>query len=156
MKKINTKPALAVLVLSSALLFTTSCSSDNAHSKEKKSNEVVDTLKEIGIGPITTTMELGAIDSTMAENGDKIYAAKCLVCHTMYDQVVGPALANISKRRAPEWIMNQILNPTEMVEKDPIAKKLLEKYKAPMANLNLTKEEARAILEYFRKKDSQQ
>ncbi|MHB8259560.1 MAG: c-type cytochrome [Bacteroidia bacterium] len=151
MKNKSPKHLLTLIVLSSALLFTTRCSSGGTPTK---SNQIIDTLTEKGIGPITS-VTLGDIDSTMAEKGNTIYASKCLICHTLYDQVVGPALIGISKRRAPEWIMNQILNPTEMIEKDPISKKLLKKYKAPMANLNLTTDEARAILEYFRKNDSQ-
>jgi Na+/phosphate symporter len=50
--------------------------------------------------------------------------------------------------------MNQILNPEEMVAKDPIAKKLLAEYIAPMANQGLTEEDARQVLEYFRTKTS--
>jgi hypothetical protein len=47
--------------------------------------------------------------------------------------------------------MNMILNPEEMIQKDPIAKKLLvESNLAPMANQHLTEAEARKILEYFR------
>jgi len=46
--------------------------------------------------------------------------------------------------------MNMILNPDEMVQKDPIAKALLAEYLSPMANQNLTEEQARAVLEYFR------
>ena len=49
--------------------------------------------------------------------------------------------------------MNMILNPEDMVQNDPIAKNLLIEYNgAPMANQNLTQEEARSILEYFRTK----
>jgi hypothetical protein len=39
-----------------------------------------------------------------------------------------------------------------MVAENPIAKKLLAEYVAPMANQNLTEAEARLILEYFRTK----
>ena len=54
-------------------------------------------------------------------------------------------------RRTPEWIMNMILNPEQMVKENPLAKNLLIEFNgAPMANQNLTKEEARAVLEYFR------
>ena len=43
------------------------------------------------------------------------------------------------------------LNPEEMVNNDPIAKKLLVEFNgAPMANQNLTEDEARAVVEYFR------
>ena len=44
-----------------------------------------------------------------------------------------------------------ILNPDEMVQKNEIAKKLLMEFNgSPMANQNLTEEEARAVVEYFR------
>ena len=55
------------------------------------------------------------------------------------------------ERRAPEWVLNMILNPEGMIAQDPIAKQLLaEANGAPMANQHLTEEQARAILEYFR------
>jgi hypothetical protein len=38
-----------------------------------------------------------------------------------------------------------------MVQKDPMAKKLLMEFNgSPMANQNLTEDDARAVLEYFR------
>jgi hypothetical protein len=46
--------------------------------------------------------------------------------------------------------MNMILNPQEMVQKDPVAMELLKRYLAPMADQNLTEDEARKVLEYFR------
>jgi len=50
--------------------------------------------------------------------------------------------------------MNMILNPEEMIQKDPIAKQLLvEANGAPMANQNITEPEARQLLEYFRTKN---
>lgn len=60
-------------------------------------------------------------------------------------------MAGIFDRRTPEWTANMIMNPMEMVQKDPIAKELLMEYNGtPMANQNLTQEETRAVLEYFR------
>ena len=47
--------------------------------------------------------------------------------------------------------MNMLLNPTEMLEKDPIAKALLEEYNNMiMTNQNLSEQEAREIAEYLR------
>jgi hypothetical protein len=37
-----------------------------------------------------------------------------------------------------------------MVQQDPTAKELLAEFMTPMPNQNLTEEEARAVLEYFR------
>jgi len=102
-----------------------------------------------GIGPITS-IELGDIDDALVEKGKEVYKANCTACHKMKKRFVGPSLDGVTSRRSPEWIMNMILNPEEMVEKDETAKALLMEYSAPMANQNLTEEEARAILEFFR------
>ena len=64
---------------------------------------------------------------------------------------IGPAPKGIFERRSPEWIMNMILNPENMIQNNQEAKELLAEFNgAPMANQNLTQEEARAVLEYFR------
>ncbi|MGB1831346.1 MAG: cytochrome c, partial [Flavobacteriaceae bacterium] len=57
----------------------------------------------------------------------------------------------IYERRSPEWVMNMLLNPTEMLKQDPIAKALLKEYNnVMMLNQNLEESEARAIAEYLR------
>ncbi|MGB5315590.1 MAG: cytochrome c, partial [Robiginitalea sp.] len=57
----------------------------------------------------------------------------------------------ILERRTPEWVMNMILAPEQMVKDDPLAKELLIEFNgSPMANQSLTEEQARAVLEYFR------
>jgi hypothetical protein len=43
-----------------------------------------------------------------------------------------------------------ILNPIEMEEKHPVVKKLLAEYMTQMTNQNLSFDDARAVLEYFR------
>ncbi|MBK8505372.1 MAG: hypothetical protein IPL46_26130 [Saprospiraceae bacterium] len=64
---------------------------------------------------------------------------------------MGPPLKGIMERRTPEWIVNMIINPTEMLSKDPLAKELLEEFQGiPMINENIPEEEARSLLEYFR------
>ena len=90
------------------------------------------------------------IDQEMAKKGEEIYVKMCSACHKPDKRFIGPAPKGILDRRTPEWVMNMILNPQEMVDKDPIAKALLAEYLSPMANQNLTEEEARAVLEYFR------
>ena len=51
--------------------------------------------------------------------------------------------------------MNMILNPQEMTEKDPVAKKLLAEFMTQMVNQNVAESEARVLLEYFRSVDKQ-
>ena len=103
-----------------------------------------------GIGPVKS-LTLGSLDQAMADDGQKIYTAKCSACHKAEERFIGPAPKGIMERRTPEWIMNMILNPEEMIKNDPIAKQLLIDFNlAPMANQHLTQDEARKILEYFR------
>ena len=60
-------------------------------------------------------------------------------------------MQGIYERRSPEWVMNILLNPTEMLKKDPIASALLKEYNnIQMLNQNLSEAEARAIAEYLR------
>jgi len=89
----------------------------------------------------------------MAQNGEKLFGAKCAACHKMNERYVGPALSGVTTRRQPEWIMNMIMNPQEMTQKDATAQTLLGEYMTQMTFQNLTQEETRSILEYFRSND---
>lgn len=112
-----------------------------------------DPMKNKGIGPISS-VSLGEIDVDLVAKGESEFKTKCTACHKISKRHIGPGLKGVTERRSPEWIMNMILNPEGMVQKDPIAKQLLVEYNgAPMANQNLTEDEARAILEYFRTKN---
>ncbi len=105
-----------------------------------------------GVGPITSSFSVpDEVDQELAATGKQIYDLKCTACHKADKRFIGPAPKDILTRRTPAWVMNMILNPEEMVLKDPLAKQLLIAYNgSPMANQNLTEEEARAVLEYFR------
>jgi cytochrome c1 len=118
-------------------------------TKKVTSGDIID-LNNKGIGPIKS-VTLGALDQSMADNGKKIFKNKCSSCHKTTKKFIGPNPTGILKRRSPEWVMNMIMNPAEMVKEDPIARQLFIKFNgSPMANQNLTKDETRAVLEYFR------
>lgn len=106
--------------------------------------------KENGIGPVTEEMDLGEIDKQLAKKGEELFETKCSACHKLDERYVGPAQRDLVERRSPEYIMNMILNPAEMLKKHPEAKKTLAEFMTPMPNQNLSREEARSILEYFR------
>ena len=115
-----------------------------------KVSEAEDFMLNKGIGPVKS-LELGELNQVMADEGKIVYDRMCSSCHKPTRRFVGPAPKGILERRSPEWVMNMILNPEQMVKEDPIAKALLIEYNlSPMANQNLTEEEARKILEYFR------
>jgi len=110
------------------------------------------TLDNKGIGPVKS-VTLAAIDDKMVAKGKELYKTNCTACHKFKKRYIGPALKGVTKRRSPEWIMNMILNSTEMLEKDPVAKALIAEYNAPMAQQQISREDARAIVEYFRTKN---
>ncbi len=138
-------------------LFMYSCGGGNSEAEEGEAPKSmvdetsVDPMEDKGIGPISSISLDAEINAEMASSGEGVYNAKCTACHKVDGNYIGPSPSGILGRRTPEWIMNMILNPEEMVQKNTIAKKLLIEYKgAPMANQNLTEEEARSVLEYFR------
>jgi len=108
-----------------------------------------------GVGPVTEIKLSADIDAAMVEKGKGIFETKCSACHKWEEKYVGPALKGVTKRREPEWILNMILNPQEMTQKNPTAKALFEEILIQMTPQNLTEQEARTVLEYFRKLDSQ-
>ena len=87
----------------------------------------------------------------MAQKGQELYSQRCIACHKVGSTFIGPPPNGILERRTPEWIMNMIVNPEEMLQKDSLAKALFMEFNGQlMTNQNVTVEEARAILEYFR------
>lgn len=112
--------------------------------------EEIDPMQDKGIGPIKS-ITLGDLDQALADKGAEEFKSKCSACHKADKKYIGPSPQGVLDRRTPEWVMNMILNPEEMVEKNAQAKKLLMEFNGtPMANQSLTEDEARAILEYFR------
>ncbi len=142
-------------ILALAIIFMVSCGDDKAKketsnaSAETKKPEVIDPMKDKGVGPVKS-ITLTDIDEAVAIEGKAIFKAKCKACHRVGKRFIGPDVTGVTTRRTPEWIMNMILNPDQMVKENAQARQLLMEYSAPMANQNLTEDEARKILEYFR------
>lgn len=108
-------------------------------------------LENKGVGTIKSIALDAEIDQALAKQGEEVYNQLCLACHRVGKKFIGPAPNNILERRSPEWVMNMILDPELMVKEDPLAKELLVEFNgSPMANQNLTEEQARAVLEFFR------
>ena len=118
--------------------------------EEEKPVDLNDPMQNKGIGPVKSLPLPQLINVTMAKEGEELFKIKCTACHKIEQKYIGPALKGVTERRTPEWIMNMILNPEQMVKEDPIAKQLLATHLSPMANQHLTEQEARKILEYFR------
>lgn len=124
-------------------------------AKEKLAAKFGLTMFELenGIGPIKEKLKLGPLDQAMAKRGEKLFEEKCASCHKLDERFTGPAQRDVIERRSPEYIMNMILNPDEMINKHPEVKKMLAIYMTKMTFQNVSQEQAREILEYFRKVD---
>lgn len=94
------------------------------------------------------------LDKTMATTGKATYELKCQSCHRLTEErLVGPGWKDVTKRRQPVWIMNMITNVDMMLETDAEAQKLLETCMVRMPNQNISKDEARSVLEFMRSND---
>ena len=160
--KITSKLLLLLL-----LPFAIACGNDKKEEKEQiklseppaaqteqepvaEKSETVD-LSDKGVGPVKEVELDENINQDLAAQGQELFQQNCTACHKIDKKFIGPALSGVTERRAPEWIMNMILNPEVMIKEDPIAKELLIAHNgSPMANQGLKQEQARAILEYFR------
>lgn len=159
----NSKSLNFLLLAIGLGFFSISCSSDsgnegNNSTSSSSSNNTATARAEVpkhGVGPVEE-VDLGeGIDQEMAARGEEIFEAKCSACHKMDERYVGPALSGVTERRDPAWIMNMIMNPEEMTKKDPVAKALLAEYMTQMVYQDVSREETRAILEFFRQNDNQ-
>lgn len=103
-----------------------------------------------GVGPITTSVVLAAVDQHLAKEGKEFFDTHCTSCHKPNERYVGPALGGVVGRRTPEYVLNMILAPDSMVARHPEAKKLFATFMLQMPNLNVTPEQARQVLEYLR------
>ncbi|HXF78856.1 MAG TPA: multicopper oxidase domain-containing protein [Usitatibacter sp.] len=90
-----------------------------------------------------------------AVRGKLSFESKCLACHSIGGgDKVGPDLYQVTKRRDAAWIARWLKNPDPMVKSDPVAKQMLDKYKIPMPNQNLSDTEIREYVEYFKWADT--
>jgi len=103
-----------------------------------------------GIGPITEKLELGDLTLEKAERGQEIFNSICVACHNLDATISGPRLRNVVDRREPEFILNYILNASEMSQKHPVGQELSQSYAGAKTDLGLNREEALDVLEFLR------
>lgn len=156
-----------VLIYSALAVFMYACSGNKSNEPAADNNAAPaagnDLMKENpsdpnrGIGKFTHVDVSPTLDKTMADAGKGIYDLKCSSCHKLTDEkLVGPGWKDVTKRRAPEWIMNFVTNTDEMITKDPEAQAMLTICLVRMPNQNLKDDEARHVYEFMRKNDGVQ
>jgi len=148
---------VATLAFSGAILFT-ACGEGVKESKpldvqELTKNQPETHGTEIKESDVTVTNPLNAEWVTTGKN---TYELKCQSCHRLTEEkLVGPGWKNVTKRRQPVWIMNMATNVDMMLDTDPEAQKLLEQCMVRMPNQNLSKDDARKVLEFMRSNDGE-
>lgn len=141
MKKQNS--FLTVLFVSSVLV---ACG-----GSEESETGLTDFQLNYGIGPVTERLDISDdLDMEMVAQGRQIFETVCIACHQLDASISGPRLRNVTENREPEFIMNFILNPGEMREKHPVGQELDEEYTINMLDMGVSREDARAIVEYLR------
>ena len=145
-----------IMVLAAILIlfpFTGCSGGDDSRQQDNTTQQtsgLTDFQLEHGIGPIQEPVELDDLDQELASQGKEVFEQKCSACHKPTERYIGPALGDVLDRRTPAYVMNMMMNPDEMTKKHPEARKLLQEYMSPMPYQNVSKEQARAIVEYFR------
>ena len=152
---------LAILI--SLGFFIYACGNSGTENSDSNGNNASKTTQEDsqkeddgkGFGEIKNVILNDPLDAEMVAAGKNIYEVKCAACHKLTDQrVVGPGWAGLTKKRKPEWIMNMTYNPDIMLKEDPVAKELLKECLVIMPNQNLSKGDARDVLEFMLDNDS--
>jgi len=128
---------------------------DNSAAKTDTSTSAASAGDEkTGVGKFQHVDLTHPLDKKMIAEGKNVYDLKCASCHKLTDEkLVGPGWKDVTKRRAPEWIMNFVTNTDEMLEKNAAAKNLYEVCLVKMPNQNLSDDDARAVLEFQRNND---
>jgi mono/diheme cytochrome c family protein len=92
-----------------------------------------------------------APNDPVAVKGKLAFESKCFACHSIAGgDKLGPDLFGVTKRRDQVWLTNWLKSPEKMLQSDAAAKEMLTKYKLPMPNQNLTDDEIRQYLQYFK------
>ena len=96
-------------------------------------------------------LAFSALAQPPTEEGRQLFEQKCVGCHTIgQGDRVGPDLKGISQRRDRDWLIQWIQAPDQMLaRRDPIAMELINKYKTPMPNLGLTRDQVLAVISYI-------
>lgn len=88
------------------------------------------------------------------KSGKAIYEGRCAACHKISNQdLVGPGLANVNKRREQEWLIKFIKNSQKLIQGgDELANKLYNQYNQNImpSHADLSDEDIVGVLDYIK------
>jgi cytochrome c551/c552 len=117
-----------------------------------------------GTAPVAETSPLDVgpragdspVAAALAEKGEGLFKEKgCTACHAYGKRLTGPDLKGVTRRRTQPWMEKQILHPEIMTKEDPISRAMMGEYSLQMANQGLSPDEAKSVIEYFKKLDEE-
>ena len=91
-------------------------------------------------------------NSTFYETGKKYFRTHCSSCHSPHQEVYGPMLGSITKKKTESWLIKFIQNSQEVIKSgDPYATELLKKfnYQTMPSFEYLSEEKIKSILNYL-------
>ena len=153
------KSILATALSLCGIFYLIACGS--GVDKNAKPIDVQDLTKNqpVSHGPEIKESEIkvtSPLNTDWVNNGKSIYELKCQACHKLTEEkLVGPGWKDVTKRRKPVWILNMVTNTEMMLDKDPVAQKLLELCLVRMPNQNIMLDDARKVLEFMRSNDGE-
>lgn len=153
LKHVIAKALLLASLIAGAMIFS-SCSSAPETEAERQARWQQGNLTsweiQHGIGPVTAEIPTAEVDVAVAARGKTIFEQKCATCHYLDMKKTGPPLRDVTKRRSPEYVMNQVLNPEQMGKLHPDGRQLVAQYAQFMTIQGITYDNARELLEFLR------
>lgn len=99
---------------------------------------------------------VGLPASQAQKDGKTVFKNRCASCHKISNQdLVGPGLANVNKRREQEWLIKFIKNSQKLIKNgDELANKLYNEYNQTImpSHTDLSKAEIINTLDYIQQK----
>lgn len=101
--------------------------------------------------PVYSSVNAPLAMSTEAIAGEALFKANCVQCHDINEKIVGPALADITKRRSMKWIVPWVQNSAKVVASgDNYAVKLFNDHgQQQMPSFALTDKEVKDIVAWI-------
>lgn len=84
--------------------------------------------------------------------GEELFRNNCANCHAIHEQVIGPALVNVTDRRPLPWLINFIHNSQEVIQSgDEYAVNLYNEYGKTVMNSfdYFSEDQIKSILAYI-------
>ena len=151
-RRLPVNRSITLFLLPLLLFGLVACGGSSSDSSDAASSDSESQATQVG--PVQS-VDLGPIDDALAAQGEEIFDTRCKTCHKLDEEHIGPTLRDVAERRDPVYIMNMILAPEDMIQNHPTGQKLFAEYGTMMTNQNLSRDQARSLLEYFRKVSEQ-